>query len=58
MFDLSGKSALVTGASGGIGAGAGSVSLFLEGEEADVQAAYDLLQQLKADPEPTVEGRR
>ncbi len=45
-------------ASGGIGPGAGSVSLLLEGEEADVRAAYDLVQQLKADPEPIVEGRR
>ena len=45
-------------ASGGIGAGVGSVSLLLEGEEADVRAAYDLVQQLKAEPEPIVEGRR
>ncbi len=45
-------------ASGGIGVGAGSVSLVLEGEADDVRAAYDLLQRLKGAPEPLVEGRR
>jgi len=44
-------------ASGGVGAGAGSVSLVLEGDEADVRAAYELIQDCKAEPEPLVEGR-
>lgn len=44
-------------ASGGVGSGVGSVSLFLEGEEDDVRAAYALLQGMKGETEPTVEGR-
>jgi hypothetical protein len=44
-------------ASGGVGAGIGSVSLFLEGEEDGVRAACDLLQGMKGETEPIVEGR-
>ena len=45
-------------ASCGVGVGIGSVSLFMEGEESDVRAAYDLVQRLKGEPEPIVEGRQ
>jgi len=44
-------------ASCGVGVGVGSVSLFVEGEESDVRAAYDLVQSLKGEPEPVVRGR-
>jgi hypothetical protein len=43
-------------ASGGVGAGVGSVSLLLEGDEGDVRGAYDLIQSLKAGAEPIVQG--
>ncbi len=41
----------------GIGSGAGSVSLLLEGDEMSVQSAFDHVQQLSALPEIPVEGR-
>jgi len=44
-------------ASGGVGEGAGSVSLVLDGEEADVRKAYNLIQTLKGEAEPLVEGK-
>jgi len=44
-------------ASGGVGGGVGSVSLVLEGEEDDVRAAYTLLQTMKGETAPTVQGR-
>jgi hypothetical protein len=44
--------------SGGIGAGKGSVSLLIEGEDAAVRAAFDRVQELSAWPEIAVEGRR
>ena len=44
-------------ASGGVGSGVGSVSLILEGEEDDVRAAYSLLQTMKGETAPTVQGR-
>ena len=44
--------------SNGIGAGQGSVSLLIEGEERDVRAAFDCVQQLAQLPEILVEGRR
>jgi hypothetical protein len=44
-------------ASGGVGPGVGSVSLLLEGEAEDVQAAHDLIESLKGEAEPVVEGK-
>ena len=43
--------------SGGIGTGQGSVSLLIEGEEADVRAALERLEELSILPEVPVEGR-
>lgn len=44
--------------SNGIGSGQGSVSLWIEGEDAQVQAAFDHIQQLSKLPEVPVEGRQ
>ncbi len=44
--------------SSGIGAGRGSVSLLIEGEEESVHAAFERVQQLSKLPEIPVEGRR
>jgi len=44
-------------ASGGIGPGRGSVSLLLDGEEANVRKAFDAIGALERDEEP-VQGRR
>jgi len=44
--------------SNGIGLGRGSVSLLIEGEEHDVRAAFDHIQQLAQLPAMPVEGRR
>lgn len=44
--------------SGGIGAGQGSVSLLIEGEEVNVRAAFTRLDELSQLPEIPVEGRR
>ena len=44
--------------SSGIGGGLGSVSLLIEGEEANVRAAFERVQQLAELPEIPVEGRR
>ena len=45
-------------ASGGIGEGAGSVSLLLEGEDESVRTAFDFLASLRDEQEPVVKGRR
>ena len=45
-------------ASGGIGRGAGSVSLLLEGEEAAVRQAFAFAESLAVEEEPVVEGRK
>jgi len=44
-------------ASGGVGPGAGSVSLLLEGDESDVRKALDVIRTLKEEDEPIVRGR-
>jgi hypothetical protein len=45
-------------ASGGIGRGAGSVSLLLDGEPDAVRAAFDFIASLADEEEPEVQGRR
>jgi len=44
-------------ASGGVGRGVGSVSLLLEGDDDAVRSAHDLIQSLKAQADPIVEGK-
>ena len=43
--------------SGGVGAGAGAVSLLIEGDEAPVRAAYDLIETLRDEPDVDLAGR-
>jgi len=43
-------------AAGGVGPGAGSVSLLLQGEPAAVRAAFDLVSSLPRGPEPALSG--
>ena len=50
MFDLSGKTALVTGASGGIGGSEGSVALVVEGSEDEVASAFEIVGSIKGEP--------
>jgi len=45
-------------ASGGVGPGAGSVSLLLEGEEDAVRQAFAYVESLAGEEEPVVEGRK
>jgi len=44
-------------ASTGVGAGAGSVSLWIEGDEAEVRAAHALVESLRSEPDVSLQGR-
>lgn len=44
-------------AAGGVGRGAGSVSLLIKGKEQGVQAAFDLMRLLVDEPDPELKGR-